>query len=84
MPRESYAATVARSTAVLEEIFMHVLEQLPPGERTNLLRPWNIHMHEIQRATQLRIERSDYEAYRRSGIEVAGHTLSAQATRAGL
>lgn len=71
MPRESYAATVARHTAVLEELHMHLLEQLPPGERLDLLRPWNIAMHEIEKATRLRMEQSDYEAQRRDGKKLA-------------
>lgn len=71
MPRESYAATVARHTAVLDELHMRLLEQLPPGDRVKHLRLWSISMHEINEATRKRIEASDYEAQRRAGVEIA-------------
>ena len=67
MPRESYAATVTRHVAVIEELFMTMLEQLPPGDRTKVLRPLAVSLHEIEKATKQRIEASDYEAQRRDG-----------------
>lgn len=75
MPRESYAATVARHTAILDELHMHLLEQLPPGDRVKHLRLWSVSMHEIQEATRKRIEASDYEAQRRDGIALAQTAL---------
>lgn len=77
MPRESYAATVARHTAILEELHMHVLSLLPAGARLDLLRPWNVSMHEIEKATQARIEQSDYEAQRRDGKTLADNAMTA-------
>jgi len=77
MPRESYAATVARHTAVLEELHLHVLSLLPPGRRVELLSMWNISMHEIAKATQLRIEKSEYEAQRRDGKKLAETGMTA-------
>lgn len=77
MARESYAATVARYTAQLEELHMHLLELLPPGRRVELLRPWNIAMHEIEKATLLRMEQSAYEAQRRDGKSVAQSVMVA-------
>jgi hypothetical protein len=82
MPRESYAATVARHTAILEELHMQLLEKLPPGERLDYLRDWNISMHEIEKATLLRMDQSAYEAQRRDGKKLA-ETLRVVAPRRG-
>ena len=71
MPRESYAATVARHTAILDELHMQLLEQLPPGDRVKHLRLWSVSRHEIEEATKKRIEASDYEAQRRDGKALA-------------
>lgn len=82
MPRESYAATVARHTAILEELYMQALEALPAGARLDRLRDWNIAMHEIERATLLRMEQSSYEAQRRAGKEI-GQTVKVVSPRRG-
>lgn len=82
MPRESFAALVARHTAVLEELHMQALEQLSPGARLDRLRDWNISMHEIEKATKARMEASDYERERRAGKEI-GETVKIVSPRRG-
>lgn len=67
MVRESFASAVARHTAIMEELFMQVVETLPPSERTQHVRNWMSSSTELERLTQLRIEASDYEAQRREG-----------------
>lgn len=84
MPRESYAACVARHTAILEELYMEALGQLPPGSRVRLLTMWNASMLEIQRGTQMRIDKTEYEYQRRSGKELAEVAISVVKPRAGL
>lgn len=76
MVRESYAATVARHTAILEELHLHLIHLLPAGQRVDLLRSWNVSMHEIEKATLLRMQRSSYEAQRRDGVELAKTALT--------
>lgn len=71
MPRESYAAAVARHVGVLEELFTEVVQTLPAKEQTIRLKEWWASQNEIDRLTRQRIEATDYEAERRAGKQLA-------------
>lgn len=72
MPAESYAATVARHTAIMEELFLAAVASVPDeGERTGLIRSYSACQAEIERRTLHRMEASAYEYQRREGHKLA-------------
>ncbi len=71
MPRESYAAAVARHTAVMEECFDLVCQGPASGELSAIMKTFNASLLEVERLTRLRIEASDYEFQRRQGKELS-------------
>ena len=71
MPRESYAAAVARHAAVMEECFDLVCNQPGPGELRGIMKVFSASLLEVERLTRLRVEASAYEAQRREGHELA-------------
>lgn len=72
MPSESYAASVARHTATMEELFTAAVESVPDaGERRALTRAFTACMTEVERLTNHRIQASDYEYQRREGQKLA-------------
>lgn len=77
MQNETLAATVARETAVLEELFLHTLYLVDYQARGALLRLWNLSMQEIKNGTLARLNQASYEAYQTAGKNIAGNTLSA-------
>lgn len=72
MPRESYASAVARHTETMYELFiaLHTVSAGDPEGRA-ISRAFVASLAEVQRLTQLRMERSDYEAQRREGKKLA-------------
>jgi hypothetical protein len=77
MNNETLAATVARETAVLEELFLHTLYLVNPASRGALLRLWNLSQQEIKNATLARLNGPAYDGYQAAGKSIAGNTLSA-------
>jgi hypothetical protein len=72
MARESYAASVARHTEIMWELFtaLHEVRVGDPEERA-ISRSFVASLTEIQRLTQLRLDKSDYEYQRRQGKVLA-------------
>lgn len=72
MPRESYAAAVARHTAAMEALFLAAVETVrDAGERNGLIRSYSAAMVEVERLTLHRMEASDYEYQRREGQKLS-------------
>jgi len=68
MPQESYAETVARMTASMEEIFTAAVASVPDrGEREGLIKAYSAAMAEVERRTLHRMQASTYEYQRREG-----------------
>lgn len=76
MENESLAATVARETAVLEELFLHTMALVAPESRGALLRLWNLSQQEIKNAALARLPRDVYDRYQVAGQNIAGNSLS--------
>lgn len=72
MARESYAASVARHTEIMYELFV-ALHEVPVGdpEERSISRSFVASLTEIQRLTKLRLDKSDYEYQRRQGKVLA-------------
>lgn len=81
MNNETLAATVARETAVLEELFLHTLFLVNPSARGALLRLWNLSQQEIKNATLARLPQDSYARYQSAGKSIAGNTLSTMGHR---
>jgi hypothetical protein len=72
MPSESYAAAVARHTAVMEELFDQAVQTVPDRNmRTAMIKAYAACCTEVERLTRRRIEASEYEYQRRQGKELA-------------
>jgi hypothetical protein len=72
MPTESYAATVARHTSIMEELFLAAVASVPDtGERMGLIRSYSACLAEVERRTLHRMEASAYEAQRREGKKLS-------------
>lgn len=84
MPRESYAATVARHTAAIEDSVLTLAKATDAGTRAACVTVISKALGCIQEATLRRIERSDYEAQRRDGVELARLARGAVGERAGV
>jgi hypothetical protein len=82
MTNESLAATVARETAALEELFLHTISLVNEPARHALLRLWNLSQQEIRNATLSRLPATVYAQYQQAGRNIAGNSLSVLGHRA--